>query len=1104
MRTRNGRTGLSSAIRNVLAGVGGAVLPALTAALIVSAVPVQSAYAQQTSSSLSGTVTDTDGNAVANATIMLMHQPSGTRSETYTGDSGTFFESGLRVGGPYQLIISAPGHQTNTVDNIFLRTGSQPPMRLSIQASTSELEAIVVTATLEATRDLNAGVGSSYTTEDIDNQPATRRDVIRTLLRDPLASSRGEGNLSVAGSNPRFNGLAIDGALQQDDFGLGSNTYATNRSPINLDAVESASLVASDYGVTASGFTGGLVNIITKSGGNEFDGSAFYYYTDEGFLGDKYGENGERDFDAAPFTEREYGVTLGGPIIKDTLFFFVSYDEFESASTSDFSNGDANNGRLPGFFDALNTVISDTFGYDAGGRPTSAATPVTSERTLVKLDWNINEDHRASFTYQNTEEGGTNVSATQFQSAWYQTPVELNAYTLQLFSDWSPNFSTTFRANYKEFERGQNCNAGPGIGHIEITLEPDDLVGTPLEGLITERQSGLVAGCDRFRHANVFNDERTQLFFSGDYYFDEHVLTAGIEYEDFDLFNQFVPSSNGRLRFADYAELVSATGRIDYINATSNDANDGAASWGYSKLSYFVQDTWQATDNLEVKIGFRYEEFDQSDKPVFDQTIATTYGLDTSKNLDGNALFMPRVGFRWTPLDRTTFTGGFGLFAGGDPKVWISNSFQVPTVFASQRNVSGLTPFSVPQGLLDAVAAGTPVAIDAIANDFQTPSDWKASLRWDQGFDMPLNFLGDDWTFTAQYLYTRPRDGFLWSNFAQTELAETQPRGVAPDGRTIYADLDALGINNLTVLGNYEGGSSHTWSVALAKRWASGFDFSVSYAKQDIETVTEGTSSRGISNWRGITAIDRNDPEVRRSPFQITDSFKINLGYEKAFFGDYATRVDLFGQLQSGSPFTYTFDIDRDNSLFGRAGQGESPFDNNPLYIPNPGIDPLVVYASGFDQTAFFDLIEDRGLETGKIHDANSDSSRWLRQWDLRIQQELPGIPGMERLFGDNKLKLIIDVDNVLNLLSSEWGNFYNGPGNNQQRIVRADLVSAADVAANGIDNAAALEDDLPRTTCLAAGDCLYRYNSFADRDISTFSASRSVYRIRIGLRYEF
>lgn len=1103
MRRRNGRTGLSSAIRNALAGVGGAMWPAVAAVLIVSAVPVQSVYAQQTSSSLSGTVTDTDGNAVANATLLILHTPSGTRSETYTGDSGTFFQSGLRVGGPYQMIISAPGHQTNTVDNLFLSTGSQAPMRLSIQATASELDAIVVTATLDTTRDLNGGVGSSFSKVDINNQPATRRDVIRTLLRDPLASSRGEGNLSVAGANPRFNGLAIDGALQQDDFGLGSNTYATSRSPISLDAVESASLVASDYGVTASGFTGGLVNIVTKSGGNEFDGSAFYYYLDEGFLGDEYGDDGERRFDAAPFTEREYGGTLSGPLIKDKLFFFVSYDEFESASSTNFAEGDANNGRLPGFFDALNSVVNSSLGYDAGGRPTSAATPVFSERTLVKLDWNINDDHRASFTYQNTEEGGTNVSATQFQSAWYQTPVELNAYTLQLFSDWSPNFSTTFRANYKDFERGQNCNAGPDVGHFEVTLEPDQLIGTALEGLITERQT-ITGGCDRFRHSNVFNDERTQLFFSGDYYFDEHVLSAGVEYEDFDLFNLFVASSRGRLRFGNLDELTSATGRIDYANATSNDANDAAASWGYSKLSYFIQDTWQATENLELKIGFRIEEFDQSDEPVFDQTISDTYGLDTSKNLDGNSLFMPRIGFRWTPLDRTTFTGGFGLFAGGDPKVWISNSFQVPVVFTSQRNVPGLSPFSVPQSALDAVAAGSPVAIDAIDPGFTTPSDWKASLRWDQGFDMPLAFLGNDWKFSAQYLYTRPRDGFLWTNFAQTELAGSQPQGVAPDGRPIYADLDALGINNLTVLGNYEGGSSHTWTVALAKRWASGVDFSVSYAKQDVETVTEGTSSRGISNWRAITAIDRNNPEVRRSPFQITDSFKFSLGYEKAFFGDNMTRFDLFGQLQSGSPFTYTFDIDRDNSLFGRAGQGESPFDNNPLYIPNPGADPLVVYGSDFDQTAFFDLIADRGLETGKIHDANTDSSRWLRQWDLRIQQELPGIPGMERLFGDNKLKLIIDVDNVLNLLSSEWGNAFNGPGNNQQRIVRADLVSAADVAANGIDNATALEDDAPRTNCLSAGDCLYRYNSFTDRDVSTFSANRSVYRIRVGLRYEF
>ncbi|MEZ5440990.1 MAG: carboxypeptidase regulatory-like domain-containing protein [Lysobacterales bacterium] len=1108
MSTRNGRKGLSVAIRYALLGLGSSLAPAVGTALLISAVPVQSAFAQQTSSSLSGSVTAEDGSPVVNASVVLIHQPSGTRSEAFTGDTGNFFQGGLRVGGPYQLIISADGYRTSTVDEIFLRPGTQPAMRLSMESSSTQaLDAIVVSADREATRDLNSGVGSTYTSVDISNQPASRRDVIRTLLRDPLASSRGEGNLSVAGANPRFNGLSIDGALQQDDFGLGSNTYATNRSPINLDAVESASLVASDYSVTATGFTGGLVNIVTKSGGNEFDGSAFYYYLDEDFLGDEYGEDGERDFNAAPFKEREYGVTLSGPIIKDKLFFFVSYDEFKSSSTTDFSVTDENNGVQPGFFDALRGVIQDTYGYDPGTRATQVSNPITSERALVKLDWNISDDHRASYTYQSTEESGTVTGALNFESAWYDTPVDLTAHTLQIFSDWSPSFSTTFRYNNKEFQRDQLCRAGAGIGALEFDLNPANggLAGTPLDGLLTQRRT-FIAGCDRFRHANLFNDERTQVFLSGDWYYNDHVWTFGAEYEEFDVFNLFVGSSTGRFRFNSFDQIVNRTGRVEYANAISNNVNDAASAWGYEKYSYFLQDTWTVTPNFEVTLGFRLEEFSQDDRPVFNQQVFSDYGVRNDVNVDGNKLFMPRLGFRWTPLDRTVVTGGLGIFAGGDPKVWISNAFQPATVFAAQSNLTNLDPRVIPSVLIDTVSNGTPVVIDSIDPDFRTPNDLKASLRWDQGFDMQFGGLdlGTDYTFTAQYLYSRVREGFLWTNLAQTDLPAAQPTGVAPDGRPIYADLDALRINNLTQLGNFDGGSSHTISLSLAKRWENGFDAEFSYARQNIEDTTEGTSSRGISNWRGIVAVDRNNPSARTSPFQIEDAFKLSIGYEKAFFGDYKTRFDLFGQAYSGTPYTYTFDVSNTNSLFGRAGQGEGPFDNSPLYIPSPGVDPSVVYSSGFDTQAFFDFVAREGIETGKIHEVNSKSSRWIRQWDLRIQQELPGIPGMDKIFGDNKLKLVLDVDNLGNLLNSKWGNFYNGPGNNQQPNVQADLVTRADVAANGIDGATALTGDAARIACSTQDACVYRFNDFTDRASSSLSPAQSVYRIRIGIRYDF
>ena len=1050
------------------------------------------ASAQQVYSQARGTVTDASGTPVSGATIVITHEPSGTRKSATTGGNGSFFSTGLRIGGPYTITVSADGFRDALYDNINLQPGTQRPFDIVLESVSEEIEELVVTAEQAPIQDLSNAIGSAYAAEDIINMPASNRDVIRTLLRDPFAQSDGDdGNLSVAGINPRFNGLAIDGSLQQDDFGLGDSTYATSRSPVNLDAVESASVVAADYDVITSNFTGGLVNLTIKSGTNEFFGNAYYDTVQDSFIGDRF--DGDREFDAGDVDDKEYGFTLGGPIIKDKLFFFVSYDEFESAQQRDFRFDDANDGIEPGFFEALRQVIQSSTGYDPGGRPNTASFPETSERLLTKFDWNITDRHRASFTYQDTQEQSTSgVNNTSFEGSWYDTPVDLKAYTVQLYSDWTDSLSTTLRANLKEFERGQLCRAGTGVGMIDIDdLSPDDLIGSPLEGLLTEDEVDINAGCDRFRHANEYNDERLQIMAKADYFLGRHVITGGLEYEDFSLFNLFVQSSLGRFRYFDYDQLATNTPRIDYINVPSNNAQDGAASWGYEKTSLFIQDSIQMTPTFELSLGLRYERFSQSDRPAFSQSIQDTYGLRSDANLDGKDLILPRISFRWDIDDRTTFTGGFGRFSGGNPQVWVSNAFQTPTVFARVDDFAGADPTQVPQVLQDQVALGTPVPIDVISEDFNIPSDWKASLRIEREFF-------DGYVATAQYLYTQVEDGFLWRNRAQLDLASALPTGVAPDGRPIYADLDDLDIDNLTELGNHSDGKNHVLALGVAKRFDNGFNFNFSYAFQDVEAVTEGTSSRGISNWRGIAAIDRNNPDARTSPFQVEHAFKLNLGYEVDFFntGRSYTRFDMFFQRLSGDAYGHTFNVSGGNALFGRAGQGENPFDNNPLYIPGRSGDPNVVYASGFDQQAFLDYVG--AGDTGGIENMYSRRSAWNTLADLRIQQQLP-------LFGEKlSAALYLNIDNVLNLLNSDWGVFKNGPGFGQNAIVTADLVSAADVAANGVDGATALTGDAPRTACITAGSCLYRYNSFNERGINNISASRSVYRVRFGIRIDF
>lgn len=1073
-----------------------------SAAALLAMASTAAVHAQSTSASLRGSVVDAQGNPIAGASVTIIHTESGTASRTVTNETGAFSQAGLRVGGPFTITVSAAGFEGEAIDGLRFVPGANAPLTIALNPQVTDV--VVVTGQAINRMDLNNGVGSVYSASDISNQPAANRDVIATLVRDPLAFSGGEGNLFVAGTNPRFNGLAIDGALQQDDFGLGSNTYATERSPISIDTIESASLVATDYSVEVSGFTGGLVNITTKSGTNEFDGSAYYYYQDEGFYGD---ETEDTTITVAPFEEKEYGFTLGGPIVRDRLFFFVAYDEFESGSGRAFAQDDIDDDIDPAFYSAFNDFVQSELGFDMQGRPDTVSTPVTSERLLGKIDWNINEDHRASFTYQSTEETGTSVGRQDFVSAWYDIPVELTAYSGQLYSDWTDNFSTQFRASFKEFTRGQICRAGSDQPHLEFRLNEADLAGSQFDGMITgSSQEFFVGGCDRFRHANEFADERLQLFGKGDYQVGDHLITFGGEYENYELYNLFVQSSNGRFIYNTLDDVRNNTPVINYNNATTNDANDASAAFALEKYTAFVQDTWQIHPDLSVDLGLRYEYFVQDDTPPTDADIDALYGAGTTgENLDGRDLIMPRISARWTPTDNTTVTGGFGLFAGGEPKVWISNAFQGKTGSASQSGVA-LANLDVPQNLLDAVAAQDGTVIDVIANDFEIPADWKASIRVDHEFDanwFGLN-LGEGYVASAQYLLTVPQNNFIWTNLAQTELAAALPTGVAPDGRTIYADLQALGISNLTELGNTDGSESHVFTVSLQKDFDFGAGFFVSYAYQDIEWLSEGGSSRGISNWRGITAVDRNNPEARTSFWEVEDSFKISLYYERDFIADLTTRFDVFGQIRSGVPYTLTYDVGSSNALFGRAGDFESPFDNNPLYIPMQGGDPNVVFASGFDQDGFFDFVEQVGAPQGQIHDVNSATSTWNQQWDFRVQQELPGIPGVGRFVGDNNFALVLDIINFPNLLNSDWGTQFGAASFGQLGIVEADLVSAADVAANGVDGATALTGDAPRTTCVSQGSCVYRYNEFDPQPASDKNEFDSLYQIRVGIRYEF
>ena len=1101
---------------------------AVATAISAVATPV---LAQQTDAALRGTVVDGNGAAITGAQVTITHAPSGTSSSATTGGTGTFFKSGLRVGGPYTVTISAAGYEPQSVEGVYLNPGDTERLVINLAALASTDEILVVGRKAERL-DLNNGAGSSFDNEQIGDQPSVSRDITDTLLRDPLVNAGSDtGIISVAGVNPRYNALAIDGVLQQDDFGLSQSLYPTSRSPISLDAVQAASVVASDYTVKSSGFQGGLVNVVTKSGTNDLTGSAYWYRSGQNFVGEL---SDGTQVPAPEFKEREFGGSVGGPIIKDKLFFFLSYENFKTGSPVNFAGTDKSNGILDStaFFKQLNSDILAGTGIDALGRPLSTSLPETSKRWLGKIDWNINDNNRLEASYQRTRETGTSVSATSLVSAWYDTPQKIDAYSGAIYSDWTDAFSTTLRVGYKKYDKGQNCRAGNDVGEISLDFNLQDLAADPAyAGLVEDVDTNktFTAGCDRYRHSNTFNDNRLQIFASGDYTWGDHVTSFGGEFERYHLANLFIERTSGLFVYDDLNELRTGTDvTVNYRNVVTNNPDDGIVAWSYQKMSLFAQDEWQLLTNLSVNAGVRYERYFQSDKPPARDDFMSIYGYSNQANLDGIDIIQPRFGFRYEPFSRTTITGGFGLFSGGNPQVWVSNAFS-PQFFDATATFSGVNPMTVPQQLIDQVAASNTTTwsvIDTISPDFKIPSQWKGSVRLQQGFDLDFGGinLGTDYQLTVQYLGAKVKNDFVWRNLAQLDLG--YPTGVAPDGRPIYSNIQWIdadpstpgrqNAHNAVELGNVSGGHSHVISVELAKQYENGLSFDVSYAHQDIKSATEGTSSRAVSNWRSLITYDRNNIAVGTAPYETKHAFNVNLGFEKDFFEGLRSRFDLFGVIRSGDPFSYTFDVNgsnssatSDNSLFGRAGDFESPYDNDLLYIPTMSngmsTDAAVVFASGFDGYGFENFIKDHGVAQGKIIDKNNVRGSWDQLWNFRFQQDLPfvGDFGVKALEG-NRMKFVVDIFNVANLFNDKWGSRYFASGYDEQGIVRADLVSVADVAANGVDGATALTGNAPATTCVSQGDCVYRFTSFRSQPSSFVNLADSVYKIRVGLRYEF
>ena len=1029
-----------------------AKLSRVAIAVAVAAGLAGTATAQTTTSSIRGNVVTEAGSDLSGATVTIKHEPTGTSSVATTNENGTFSSRGLRVGGPYTITISGDGFVPAKVENVYLSLDQALDLPIQLESSRST-EVITVTGSTAGTGYTNEALSTSLGLQALQQVVSIDRDITDAAQLDPFASvnvqSGGSKELSIAGANNKFNSLTVDGVALNDRFGLNANGYPTQRSPISYDAIESLSIQTAPFDVEYNGFTGGTINAVTKSGTNEFHGSVGYYYTDDSFAGDN---NGDEEFNL-DFEEETFVATLGGPLIKDKLFFFVAYDKFESVAP--LNRGPAGSGavnEVPNItlddVAQVSQIVSDVWGFDIGNFQKD---DVQDEKVLANIDWNINDDHRAKFTYMLTdgnsinEQNGNNFLAQDevlgASSAWYDRSEKVESFIAHVFSDWTSDFSTQFKVAKTTQATGQESLNGSEFPNFAVFLREVD-----------GDENYLTIGPDRFRHGNSLDQDFFQVKLVGIYTTGDHIMKFGYEREEVDVNNLFAQNSEGSYLFNSLEDLANAeASALLYNNAITNDENDLRAIWGYNYNSLYFQDSWEATAELTIDAGIRYDWYEAEGSIRENQNFVDRYGYSNTNDVDGLDVILPRVSFQWYASDYTTVRGGIGRFSGGAPSVWVSNSYSNDGVISDNYQDFGsgqtyqvpTTPDAatgqyIPQNILDQLANIDPDGdVNALADDFDIPTTWKVSLG--VAHEPEMEEL-EGWLFSADVLYNKLENATYWYD----QRCEN-PVSTAPDGRGVY---DCSEGPEAIVTSSIDEGDSILYALSASKAWDTSygsFDFFTSYTYADVEDIGYGTSSTATSNYSDFAAYDRQQPQAGTSNFQTEHLWKMRFNWKKELIDGYETTVSIFAERRSGQPYSYTFD--ENNACVLDVGGGrcarESRNDDagHLLYVPDGINDPLFAATSfGGDlaaQQEFIDYINSSELAQykGGIAERNGDNSRWSTIIDVRVQQELPA------LYPEHKLTVFFDIENFGNLLNDDWGRIERTRYEYERAVVSANIV---------------------------------------------------------------
>ena len=819
------------------------------AVAIVAAAP---ALAQNTTAAINGLVTGSDGQPVSGAAVTIVHTESGSSNTVSTDAQGRYAARGLRAGGPYTITI-IKGSLSDKREGVFLVLAEA--MSLDAQLGVAA-QTVVVTGRGVSDRfnKGSMGSGTNIGSADLAAFASIQRSLQDYARTDPrLAQTDKErGEISAGGQNTRYNSLTIDGVTINDTFGLEGNNLPTIKQPISIDAIQAVQVNLSNYDVTQKGYTGANVNAVTKSGTNKLSGSVYYVTRDDSLVGERYNRTTESYFDAPTFKENTKGFTLGGPIIPDRLFFFGSYEEFKSSRSSpDFGplgSSKTNVGISQSSINEAINISRTVYGIDVGSDTVPTGLQVSIKDTLLKLDWNISDVHRANLRYTKTAQtepiiAGFSATGLSVSSWWWNQNKTIESVVGQWFADWSSNISTELKVSQRNYASEPITVNGTKLPAIGLRFSGALPTGTPAG--VNSNNRFLNMGTELSRHFNKLETETLDLYAGASWTLGGHDLKFGLDYSDNTVFNAFVQNTNGNYTFGcepgtytfgTFASCDTMTpaqrelATLENYRAgkpsaytlqapqTGRTINDAAANWSYTNTGLFLQDSFKVSSALSVVVGLRMDQQGVPTKPLANTDVAAAmvagsvvgttvtrntggFGLDNTVTLDGNRLLQPRVGFNWDlgGLERRMqLRGGFGLFQGAAANVWLSNPFSNTGKAVQQLNCASFTACSTanaggqllfnPNPATQPTLPGTiPAAnVDLISTGLEQPSVWKANLAFET--QLPALPVVGQLTVGAEWLHTKTNSAIYYQHLnlgAATRLG--------PDGRELYYRAEGYG-----------------------------------------------------------------------------------------------------------------------------------------------------------------------------------------------------------------------------------------------------------------------------------------------------------------------